>query len=225
MTPKAEDRIAAAFAIPELLENIICQLPEQSILTSATRVCKFWKILIDESPTIQRKLYFTASAAVVKPYQYWPNSVHTVPQYESVRLNPLIHASPWSYGISETPYNQGYALDRIAGDRSMSFPLDICETDKPAMSQTCASWRRMYLTQPPCSQLYILLDYRKEERTSLVYKDECGITLGRLDDFVVRAARTHAALLYFDQKYNTEHDFFFDVRAKQTGLTEKHSEE
>jgi hypothetical protein len=53
----AESTMSKVLAIPELLENILCFLPEREILTSVQRVSQTWRAAILDSPSIQRKLF------------------------------------------------------------------------------------------------------------------------------------------------------------------------
>ena len=49
--------MSKVLAIPELLENILCFLPEREILTSVQRVSQTWRAAILDSPRIQRKFF------------------------------------------------------------------------------------------------------------------------------------------------------------------------
>jgi hypothetical protein len=59
------------FDLPELFDAILSFLPGRNILFHAQRVCKRWKSTIDESPTIQKKLWLKCDAAqAVAPLSY-----------------------------------------------------------------------------------------------------------------------------------------------------------
>jgi hypothetical protein len=53
----AEPTMSKVLAIPELLDEILCFLPEREILTSVQRVSQTWRAAILDSPRIQRKLF------------------------------------------------------------------------------------------------------------------------------------------------------------------------
>ncbi|KAK8123222.1 hypothetical protein PG984_011892 [Apiospora sp. TS-2023a] len=48
----------SVFATPELLEIVFSCTPILDLLTSGQRVCRLWKDVIDQSPRLQKHLFF-----------------------------------------------------------------------------------------------------------------------------------------------------------------------
>lgn len=61
------DATSRALGINELLCMIIEELPVCEIFFTGQRVSKQWKAVIEESPTIQWKMFLKAKAAPVEP--------------------------------------------------------------------------------------------------------------------------------------------------------------
>lgn len=109
------------FGIGEMLEKILLVLPEQDLLTNATRVCKKWHAFIKDSPPLQQKLFFEpapgpARLRLVNPAlgEEGGESDRSKSIYHDIELNPL-HRKWW---------------------------------DKPDCQTRSASYRRMLLCQP-----------------------------------------------------------------------------
>ncbi|KAK5714982.1 hypothetical protein LTR15_010398 [Elasticomyces elasticus] len=95
--------------LPELLEQIIIQLPTKDLLFSQ-KVCGTWKAVVDTSPHIQEALFYTIDAK----YSITPSvtNTHTSSGHpcsctvcksdrNKVRLNPLLITSPGKNGEVE----------------------------------------------------------------------------------------------------------------------------
>lgn len=66
-----------ALEIPELIEAILLELPNQDLLLDQ-RVCQLWRDTITSSPTIQEKLF------------YKPLSISTISPDNPLRINPML---------------------------------------------------------------------------------------------------------------------------------------
>lgn len=138
MTTKA----AEVFAIPELLEQILLELPNQDLLL-AQRTNKTFRDAILGSRRIQRALFFRTSA---------PSS-QTRP-----RLNPLLHkifdCSKCQYEIEVADKScKWYAKFPNAGKHELSKSVHHVHVEKRAAllvePGSDATWRGMLLSDPP----------------------------------------------------------------------------
>jgi hypothetical protein len=139
---------------PELLELILSHLPEQTLLL-VQGVCRTWRILISNSPTLQTALYFRSSVSAASF-----SKEHT--------LNPLITSA---FPFLLTPH---HALsDAEANDWDIKFGhLDPAPDPSPVLITTLkafqysswtlnpeawkrkeASWRKMLVSNPPVTHV------------------------------------------------------------------------
>ncbi|PYI04450.1 hypothetical protein BO78DRAFT_320450 [Aspergillus sclerotiicarbonarius CBS 121057] len=129
VAPKRMAHASNLFVIPELLECILLNLDMHTLLISG-RVCRLWNSLIKTSPKIQTALFFTPLS---KPAPGQPRI-----------KNQLIIDIIWPQFIArrlKTRQRPAY--------RGAWFP-DIRKEE--AYLRPEASWRRMFLHQPPTSR-------------------------------------------------------------------------
>ncbi|KAE8422264.1 hypothetical protein BDV36DRAFT_245462, partial [Aspergillus pseudocaelatus] len=135
MATAARLAVHRTLSTPEVLELILLQLDLRTLLTSAQRTCRAWRTLIQDSPALQRALFFMPGTG--------DSSGRKV-------SNPLlVEAFPFVFDTST----------------NMTFPeyrdgecLSTCRMAKYPETQTAflrreASWRRMLLQQPPVFKL------------------------------------------------------------------------
>lgn len=129
---KAIDVQTAVISTPELLESILLQLDQRTLLISAQRVSRGWNSLIRESPAIQKALFFEQDPTTGK-----------------CRRNPLLAAlfPPWF----DTP-TTGRGTNMWHPDVFAGLPLAASEK-KDAFLRRGASWRRMLTQQPAVTKL------------------------------------------------------------------------
>jgi len=190
-----------AFLIIELFEQIILYLPIETVL-SLKRVCQYFKNTIDESNRIQEHLFFYPSiASKAQP---------------RVELNPILAKCfpPWfgkppssvtleSY-MAKIDAQGGYPM---RGDKApettwkqnafTSIPWASSAKATEAFRRRDASWRRMFLSQPPVLKLrvqdhqwhcrYGYLDYSNSSRTIVgksIEAERPGLRMGLYYDLV-----------------------------------------
>lgn len=118
--------------IPELLEVVLLQLDNRTLLTSANRVSRDWNELIQTSPQIQQKLFFRPAAdAPTKDGADRP----------SILLNPLLHQH-----ISKMLYEDTMGSPSAADDDMQARAVYRCAN---------ASWRKMLLASKGVKELGI----------------------------------------------------------------------
>ncbi|KAK4902921.1 hypothetical protein LTR27_000860 [Elasticomyces elasticus] len=127
--------------LPELLEQILVQLPPRDLLFSQ-KVCRIWKVVVDTSPTVQVALFFTASRdSSVTNADTGTNGVFghcctcagCIHSNSKMILNPLLFTlvSKWGrhIGLRDLMHNASPALDKQASCRRMmlSQPAKIVD--------------------------------------------------------------------------------------------------
>ena len=180
------------FAIPELFETILLQLPVRDLLL-AQRVSKEWQDMITTSVQIQQALFFKA-----KPSK-------TLAANERPELNPFLETllnqmedHPRLLGIEmHADCTRGVKYDRmfvdedtyddgpLRGDYSLppcdhAFHLhvEICTTERDIYPEIPpkGSWRYMLATNPPCPLHFI------ESCTDMHHSECAALTIGEIVD-------------------------------------------
>ncbi|KAG4440604.1 hypothetical protein IFR05_003921 [Cadophora sp. M221] len=134
----AATAMSRVFAIPELFEEILIQLPIRGLLL-AQLVCPHWAKTITSSPPLQQKLFFT------------PNSPHPSKKKETGRstdpvFNTLL-ASLFPTFFSHSVWDGWrHACLTFSGIYAQTWFSD--ELHRAKVMRADASWRRMYPMQP-----------------------------------------------------------------------------
>lgn len=120
--------VSMVFTTPELLESILLSLDMRCLLTSALRVCRQWRDLIQGSILLQRALFFECEENLAGS--------------DEVTFNPLlVELFPIFFDFAGTPDPRGFndlAIEALPiGQRRIAF------------YRRNASWRRMHMRQPP----------------------------------------------------------------------------
>ncbi|KUJ13209.1 uncharacterized protein LY89DRAFT_784962 [Mollisia scopiformis] len=161
MTP-AQNQV---FALPEIVENILLQLPLRDLLVNAQRVCHGWNE-VTKSPTLQQALFFEPS----------PQSQTTDPTF-----NPLLQEvfKPWFTAEQrKSRYNRG--------EQFLALDWNSSDAKREAYRKEEASWRRMLPIQPPATVFQIdaktySMGGTFRERGELTITD--GVRMGVLYDY------------------------------------------
>lgn len=197
----------------ELLEHILSFLPMPKIM-GGTRVSRKWKAVIESSPVLQRKLFLRHHDSEVVWFDHWFSkpqlgfhrlsteqtdlllSLVNTPVYTTpVELNPLVdwenqvdlhvshevsitrpkpfHPSLTGLEVAFGKYSRAYVRARFGGP--------------PQKTQADSSWRKMYLTTPPISDVVIQIptsvgSFTVSETIRVIVHAESGVTLGLLYD-------------------------------------------
>ena len=198
--------------LPELLEAIISQLPASTILTTAMRVSRLWNTVVDESPSLSKMLSLpTASDKVAVPRRMMMLAGDDLsPLYdETLKFNSFIGKLcpdrkpsakiPWVY-----VYKQQYEgdLERWPENHTGVWIIRVRQfADDPrsehqAWAEPNATWRRMLMTNPPCSVIHASLVQclgddkepyiRMRPAVNFSIRETAGITLGLLEDVFAR---------------------------------------
>ncbi|KAF2111326.1 hypothetical protein BDV96DRAFT_465071, partial [Lophiotrema nucula] len=153
---------------PELLEAILAHLPPSSLLQAQRISCTFQSV-IQTSPTLQQALYLRPARP--KPSGDWT-------------INPLLRDCflPWLVIAEDRWEMPSYeALEMLDWVKN--------EKRREAMLHADASWRKMFLIQPPPKTLTILRfchsrggDYISNGEVSFADEEQAAVTMGALYD-------------------------------------------
>ena len=186
----------------EVLEMILLHLPIRDLLL-AQRTCKWLKSVITESPPLQRALFFKPvyalpaedfrmGKACCTEHQLLPGDLLVCNSKLRVYGNPLFE---WAFGTAEGEEEQ-------SRDKELELP--------PAFAYRKASWRRMFITQPPLPRVTIEWELdgpHPSGRAACTFRDireEGGVRLGTF--------WTHVKALDDDTMYG---DQTIDVRSRE----------
>ncbi|KAK5738584.1 hypothetical protein LTR17_005920 [Elasticomyces elasticus] len=170
-----------AFAVPELLEMILLYLPMRDLLL-AERVCKEWQGNMQNSPNIQRALFFRPASSGVVSYIDWRlddegwylQDIPLLslglplrgPKHDQIPTQYIAHwgKSRTDAGQWRVCYNTLLAnvFPCLAGKSVLL--TSMLENLPEAAAREDASWRKMYFTQPPVHVMAIG-DVRKRSHT------------------------------------------------------------
>jgi hypothetical protein len=170
----------------ELLQEVFLGLESRDLL-NMQQVCRHWTSLITNSPTIQQKLFFRAVPQGQTHLVYNSLLRETFP--EIFRLD-LDYDKLNYYPIDNYP-----TYSNVEGFRDLLWFTDKKRRD--AVLRADASWRRMFLTQPPVKLERIELlelwpctghNTRRCAKFSQKFQDlqKEGILMGWLYDLVIQ---------------------------------------
>ncbi|CAM1504365.1 Fc.00g019560.m01.CDS01 [Cosmosporella sp. VM-42] len=191
----------AVNATGELLEQIILSMDTQTLLGTASRVCRRWQHIINTTPSIQKALFFD-------PERARDDAAEEVPKQTLNPLllnpNPACFDNPKAFTPPPKPgifdVNFWPVMGRLG---FMSFhelaqnKANLEAVDHP-MAREGASWRKMYTSQPPCRTVAVI-SHRGQNQApaatcsrpaslsplSGVFEYEKGMRMGDLYDLTV----------------------------------------
>lgn len=196
MASHTESAAQQVFRLPELLELILLSLPQRDLLLSQ-RVSNSFLQTTQGSVRLQRALFF-APDWNLEGRQFDPYASHNRPGRKPENNRLLLRAFPGCYPtvtlviLNDGTRSSNQDLDQEEnGDREhwswdvcISFPADRAPETKAAVMFPEASWRRMFLSQPPCTSLHLVRRWQRSPRPAVVR--EGGLTMG---EFVNEATK------------------------------------
>ncbi|THX05870.1 hypothetical protein D6D13_06880 [Aureobasidium pullulans] len=206
------DSLTAAQCVletPELLEMVLSELPPTQLLISQ-RVNTLWHDLISNSPQLQQLLFMRPTWSKAKPFNsHLPceaNRPSERPRNNMMLRRVLDGRYPtFTPRVTSDKDEEEYAdkgveapdtnPDDIASiprslkspssywtwDVNVMYPSDNLPTDD-VINHPQASWRRMYMCQPPCTELYLARRWCRAAKPAIACED--GITM---DMFIEKA--------------------------------------
>jgi hypothetical protein len=121
------------FALLEIFEAILFELPLRDLLVHAQLVSHTWNTTIQSSTLLQQHLFLLPAQPSTSPPKF----------------NPLLHSSfpPWFEDNTHNRYNRGAEFKTLDWNSTPKKQL--------AYARKEASWRKMLLCQPPVHVLLI----------------------------------------------------------------------
>lgn len=176
----------AVLFTPELLCNIISQLPIADIITT-TGVCHFWRDAVAADPQVQKALF-------LKPAEVRWVLVHkTLPVSNIEQL--FFQHNPGNAIPEELCYTIGhmnpflYKICGVVNGHYSEFEDDLSALD---FGHHNGSWRDMFISQPPCKIIKFFLEARCEgalHEIEFRYTNQTGVRLGGLQNGISFALR------------------------------------
>jgi hypothetical protein len=213
------------FALPELLEQILLHLPQRDLLL-AQRVSRPFHLTITSSPRIQRELFFAPDPFLPSsPITYLNpttgrTSAHTRPRNNRLLLRafPGVYPTVSPVLVNLPPSREDLNLGRPgpeswSWDLCISFPATGQAETSVATAYEGASWRRMFLSQPPCKQLHLVRRWRRNPMVAIQRAE--GITMG---DFVWEVSKGAAGNGVWSQGFvGSDRDWHFEGSVGEGG--------
>lgn len=214
--PTAAQRVLET---PELLEMVVSSMPPLQILL-VQRVSTAWHDVISSSPTIQRLLFlkpnwnleaksFNARRPVNRPGDR-PNNNRMLRRvldgmYPTVTLKITNDAEDDVVGVSDPEDSFGVTAPRKdtpssghwSWDVNITYPANNLPTTNPAILYEKASWRNMYICQPPCTALHLVRRWQTSSQPAMAC--DTGITM---DFFIENAAKARDAWRASDRDWH-----------------------
>lgn len=194
---------------PELLEMIVSSLPPMEILV-LQRVSQIWHGVIVNSPPIQRLLFmrpqwelegksFSAWRPVNRPGDRPRNNrmLRRIldGRYPTVTLQITNDDEEPEHRVEVQNDTLGVTVPgRSRPDNghwswniNITYPADQLPSENPAVLYEKASWRKMYICQPPCKSLYLVRNSKWQKSAHPAIECETGITMQDFMDKVSKA--------------------------------------
>ena len=210
------------FLLPEILETILLYLPQRDLLLSQ-RVSRNFQDTIDGSIRLQRALFFAPDWNLQgRTFNAYAKNNRPGSKPENNRL--LLRAFPGCYPtVTLVIVNEGQTHDDLevgrrgsehwSWDVCISFPADKPPNTKPAVLYPEASWRRMFLSQPPCTSLHLVRRWQRSLNPAIVRAG--GIRMG---EFVDEATKTKEERSWRRSYISSDRDWHFEGNIRFSSL-------
>jgi hypothetical protein len=154
MSAPTDSATARTLAVTELLELILLETDQRTLLTSCVRVCNTWQELITTSSALQKHLYFLPHETQhfsLNPLLDWG-----FPGWFSKKhwIDPKQWETAYAH-CEEPPKPPGY--DELSSEERVlnKFLVMPWNVNSEAWRYGKVSWRRMQITQPPVRGFHI----------------------------------------------------------------------
>ncbi|KAK4544730.1 hypothetical protein LTR36_003979 [Oleoguttula mirabilis] len=214
------------FRLPELLEVIFMNLPQKELLL-CQRVSRSFQHTVEGSIHLQRALFLAPDWSLEGRVLDACSAMKrlTRPKPENNRL--LLRVYPGCYPtvtlviVDYAPTPNELIIGRRGGEQwswdiCISFPADKPPNSCPAVEYPEASWRRMFLSQPPCTKLHLVRRWQRSLKPAMIRNG--GITMG---DFVGEA---QTAGSWHESYISSDRDWHFEANIQCSSLEDISSE-
>lgn len=187
-----ETAVSRLLRLPEVLELVLLNLPQHDLLL-AQRISLGFRQTIQHSICLQRALFLAPAKADDRNDAV--DDLDRFTRQKPLNNRLLLRAFPGCYPTvtlainNDLPTTDDLALgrpgtERWSWDLCISFPADRMPTHHPAVDYPEASWRRMFMSQPPCTNLHLMRRWHRAANPAIIR--DGGITMG---DFVIEVTR------------------------------------
>ena len=171
---------------------IIMRLPQRKVLATAMRVSRYWKEVIDSSPNIQKLLMFAPdSLEVIKPDMFDESPLRTPIYSKHLQMNTIVQQTINPVALlPKTIWASHRCGAPDLGRDGHRRTLCITWRQEPPRSgdkHASGSWRRMFLSTPPCEMVHCMIIKGTYEEKSVEIKDTEGVKLGLVEDIAQAA--------------------------------------
>lgn len=196
----------AVAATGELLEMILLEMDMQTLLGTASRVCRQWQHIINTTPRIQKALFFDPERADKRATD---DGLQTKLNPMLLNPDPTCFEEPSAFTPPPKPgifdVNFWPVMGRMGYLRLHELALNkaMLDSHDDPMVRDEASWRNMYTSQPPCHTVAVISHRGQSQapvapcpRSSLpplsgVFEYENGMRMGDLYDLTVAHCKQH----------------------------------
>ena len=221
--PKTDSAITQVFLLPELLETILLNLPQKDILLSQ-RASRSFRHTTTGSIRLQKALFFAPDWKFeCRAFDAYAKNNRPGRRPENNRL--LLRAFPGCYPtvtlviVNDAPTPTDQEMGRRGSehwswDVCISFPADQAPNTKAAVLYPEASWRRMFLSQPPCTSLHLVRRWQRSLNPAIVREE--GIKMGEFVDEATKTQDWHSSYISSDRDWHFEGN----IRCSSLGVEE-----
>ncbi|KXL45853.1 hypothetical protein M433DRAFT_143611 [Acidomyces richmondensis BFW] len=195
--------------LPELLELILLHLPQKDLLL-CQRVSSSFRHTIQGSVRCQRALFFAPDWNLAgRRFDAYSTFNRPGPKPQNNSL--LLRAFPGCYPtitlviVNDSPTPMEAAIGRRSSEHwswdvyPATFPS---LPSSPAVTYPEASWRRMYLSQPPCTSLHLVRRWQRSANAAMEHA--AGITMGDFYDRCQKPEKWHRSFISSDRDWHFE---------------------
>lgn len=234
--PSAASRV---FTIPELLETVLLNLGSTKDLLLCQRTSRSFRNTVEGSVRLRRKLFLEPDWNLEgRLFDAYANDNRPGRKPENNRL--LLRAFPGCYPtitlvivsdgayqhqggghLTQTTLSGGFARrasEHWSWDVCISFPADKKPNVSPAVAYPEASWRKMFLSQPPCQNLYLVRRWQRSKRPAMVR--EAGITMGDFFDEATKEQPSCEERKWHQSYISSDRDWHFEGNIKCSSVEE-----
>lgn len=213
---------------PELLELVISSLPPLEILV-LQRVARAWRGVVSSSPEIQRMLFFRPDWNLeARKFDAWrpenrpgerPKNNRMLRrvldgQYPTVTLRITndgdddaddsgVEMPDSTFDLPARREKEQRPSGHWSWDVNITYPADRVPSSDPAVLYEGASWRKMFICQPPCKELHLMRRWQKSSKP--VIECEEGITMEIFMDKALKAKQSwNEAFIASDRDWHFE---------------------
>lgn len=193
---KTETAASQVLRLPELVEIILLQLSQKDLLLSQRTSATFWRTT-SASPRLQQALFNAPDCkSLANVTRHQPGR-----KPENNRL--LLRAFPGCYPtVTLVIKHDAEGHERWSWDVCISFPADRAPSINPAVLRPEASWRKMFLSQPPCTSLYLVRRWQRSVQPAIVREE--GLRMGDFVDEATASRRWHSSYISSDRDWHFE---------------------